>query len=134
MRRKPREVTFCYLFRIIEEENMELSKEKADLVFEIIEIAKTSGKIKCGTNEVTKIIERGEAKLVAAAKDVTPPEIVMHLPLLCKEKEVPYFDVTSKEELGAAAGLSVSTASVVVMDEGNAKKQLSSLVGSKKTE
>lgn len=103
---------------------MELSKEQADQVFEVIEIAKTSGKIRCGTNEVTKLIERGEAKLVVAAKDVNPPEIIMHLPLLCKEKEIPYVEIKSREELGAAAGLHVSTASVAVLDEGNAKKQL----------
>ncbi len=99
-----------------------VSKELMDKAFEAIEIAKSSGKIKKGTNEVTKTIERQTAKLVAYAKDVSPPEVVMHLPLLGKEKKVPVVEVSSKEELGAAAGIGVPTASVAVINEGKAGK------------
>ncbi len=88
---------------------------------EAVELARTTGKIKKGTNEVTKAIERGTAKLVLVAKDVSPPEIVMHIPLLGKEKGVPVVEVPSKEELGAAAGLSVPAVSVAVVQEGEAK-------------
>lgn len=88
---------------------------------EAIELARTSGKIKRGTNEVTKALERGTAKFVVYAKDVTPPELVMHLPFLAKEKGIPYFEVSKKEELGAAAGVHVPTAAVAVIEEGEAK-------------
>ena len=88
---------------------------------EAVELARTTGKIKKGTNEVTKAIERGIAKLVLVAKDVSPPEVVMHIPLLCKEKGVPVVEVPSKEELGAAAGLSVPAVSVAVVQEGEAR-------------
>lgn len=88
---------------------------------EAVELARTTGKIKKGTNEVTKAIERGTAKLVLVAKDVSPPEVVMHLPLLGKEKGVPVIEVPSKEELGAAAGLSVPAVSVAVVQEGESK-------------
>src|SRR3989344_232669 len=88
---------------------------------EAVEIARTTGKLKKGTNEVTKAIERGTAKLVLVAKDVSPPEVVMHLPLLGKEKGVPVIEVPSKEELGAAAGLTVPAVSVAVGQEGEAK-------------
>ena len=90
-------------------------------VLQAIEQARTSGKIKKGTNEVTKSIERGTAKLVAIAKDVSPPEILMHLPLLAKEKEIPLAEVDKKEELGAAAGLAVPTSAVAIIQEGEAK-------------
>ena len=90
-------------------------------VLEAIEIARTSGKIRKGSNEATKAIEKGDAKLVAYAADVTPKEIVMHLPLLCKEKNIPCIEVSKKEDLGAAAGLPVSTAAVAVVKEGDAK-------------
>jgi large subunit ribosomal protein L7Ae len=98
-----------------------------DKVYEAIEVARNTGKIKKGTNEVTKIIERGQAKLVAVAKNVQPAEIIMHLPLLCKEKNVPCFQVASKEELGAAAGLEVGTGAVVVIEEGEAKNLIKQL-------
>ena len=99
----------------------------SEKVYEIIEVAKATGKVRKGTNEVTKLIEKGKAKFVAYAADITPKEIVMHLPLLCKEKGVPCAEVASKEELGAAAGMSVSTASVAVMNEGEAKQLIADL-------
>jgi len=91
-------------------------------VFEVIEVAKGSGKLKKGSNEVTKVLEKGKAKFVAIAKDVSPPEITMHIPVLAKEKGIPCFEVNAKEDLGAAAGMSVGTAAVAVVQEGDAKK------------
>ena len=52
--------------------------------------------IRKGTNETTKSIERSEAKLVFIALDVDPPEIVAHLPLLCKDKKIAYLYINSK--------------------------------------
>ena len=105
----------------------ELSKEVLDKVYEVIEVAKTTGKLRKGSNEATKSIERGTAKLVAFAKDTQPPEIIMHIPLLCKEKGIPCAEVPSKEELGAAAGIDVGTAAVAVLEEGDAKQVLKEL-------
>ena len=93
---------------------------ESEKAYEAVEVAKTTGKIKKGSNEVTKIIERGQAKLVVIAKDVNPPEITMHIPLLCKEKTVICVEVPSREEQGAAAGLQVSTAAVVITEPGEA--------------
>ena len=96
-------------------------------VLEIVEIARTSGKIRKGANEATKALEKGQAKLVVYALDVTPKEIIMHLPLLAKEKNVPCFGVSKKDDLGAAAGLAVSTAAVAVVKEGEAKSAIEQL-------
>ncbi len=85
-----------------------------------VEQARKTGTIKKGTNETTKSIERGEAELVIVADDVTPEEIIMHIPLLCDEQGVKCVEVDSKEELGAAAGLNVSTASVAIEAPGEA--------------
>ena len=103
-------------------------KEIIEKVYQAIEAAKASGKIKKGVNEVTKSIEKGTAKLVAYAGDVNPPEIVMHLPLLSKEKGIPCVKVGGKEELGAAAGLTVSTVSVAIVQEGDAKAMIKQVV------
>lgn len=99
----------------------QVEKEMIDKVYDAIEKARQTGKIRKGTNEVTKLVERGAAKLVAIAKDVSPPEIVMHIPILCQEKGIPCIEVTSREELGAAAGIEVPTTSVVIVEEGDAK-------------
>ena len=92
--------------------------------YDIVEMARKSGKIKKGTNEATKLLERGTAKAVIYAADVNPKEIVMHLPLLAKEKGIPCFEVPSKEELGAAAGMTKGTAAVAILDAGDAKNLL----------
>lgn len=99
----------------------QVSKEVAERTLEAIEAARATGKIRKGANEVTKALEKGQAKLVAIAKDVTPPEIVMHLPILAEEKGIACIEVPSKEELGAAAGLPVGTATVAIVVEGEAK-------------
>ncbi|MBT4604992.1 50S ribosomal protein L7ae [archaeon] len=96
-------------------------------VLEAIEIARNTGKISKGSNEVTKALERGTAKLVAYAGDVNPKEIVMHLPLLSKEKEVLCVEVSKKDDLGAAVGLSVGCAAVAITKEGDAKALLKEL-------
>ncbi len=101
--------------------------DKSDKAYEIVEVANSTGKIKKGSNEVTKALEKGKAKIVIIAKDITPPEIIMHLPLLSKEKGVLCIEVPSKEELGAAAGLSVGTAAVAVVQEGEAKKLIAEI-------
>ncbi len=106
----------------------EISKEVVDKIYEAIEVAKATGRIKKGSNEVTKAIEKGIAKLVVTAKNVNPPEITMHIPLLSKEKEVLCVEVPSKEELGAAAGISVGTASIAIIEEGEAKATVKDII------
>ncbi len=98
---------------------------------EAIEVAKATGKIKKGANEVTKALERGTAKLVAIAKDVNPKEIIMHLPLLAKEKGVPCVEVDTKEQLGTAAGVPVGTAAIAIIEPGDAKALVKELAESK---
>ena len=108
----------------IEKKVAEVKKEVIDKAYEAIEIAKKTGKLKRGTNEVTKVAEKGIAKLVVVAKDVNPQEIVMHIPVLCKEKEIPCVPIPSREDLGVAAGLDVSTSAVAIIQEGEAKEAI----------
>ena len=100
---------------------------KPEEILEIIEIARDTGKIRKGVNEATKAVERGIAKLVVVAEDVDPAEVVMHLQPLCDEKKIPLVRVPSKLELGRAAGIDVSSASIAVVDAGDAKSRLQKL-------
>ncbi|MFT4311930.1 MAG: ribosomal L7Ae/L30e/S12e/Gadd45 family protein [Candidatus Woesearchaeota archaeon] len=102
----------------------ELNEQQIEDMLRIIEVVKANGKLKKGTNEVTKAAERGVAKAVVIASDVSPKELVMHIPLICEEKNIPCFTVSTKEELGTAAGLTVGTTAVAVIDEANAKDDL----------
>ncbi len=96
----------------------ELKAKQAGLLEKIAK----SGKVRIGANEATKAAERGVAKLIVIAEDVSPPEIVMHLPLICREKNIPYSYVSTKKGLGQYVGLEVGTAAIAVLDEGDTKK------------
>lgn len=99
----------------------ETPKELQDKAFQVVEGARDTGSLRKGTNEVTKLVERGQAKLVIIAEDVQPEEVVAHIPLLCEEKGVPYVYVSAKQDLGNSAGLKVPTAAVAILDPGRAK-------------
>jgi large subunit ribosomal protein L7Ae len=101
--------------------------ENKEMALEAIEIARNTGKIKKGVNEATKALERGIAKLVVYAQDVQPAEIVMHLSFLAEEKGIPCIQVNSKEELGNAAGIPVSTTAVVITNPGDSAKIIAQL-------
>ena len=102
--------------------------ELATMSLEALEMARDTGRIKKGTNEATKAIERGVARLVIVGEDVTPPEIVAHIPALCEEKKTPYIYVKKQSELGAAAGLSVKSAAAAIVEPGKAKELLDEIV------
>ena len=99
---------------------VEVPKEVADAAYEALQIANQTGSVRKGTNETTKAVERGQAKLVVIAEDVDPPEVVAHLPLLCEERKIPYVFVPSKEKLGTSAGIDVPAASACITDVGDA--------------
>jgi len=89
----------------------------------VLESARDSGKIRKGTNEVTKAVERGKAQLVFIGADVDPPEIVMHLPMLCEEKNIPYL-YSPKAEIGDAVRIHVPTAAACIVEPGKSKDGL----------
>ena len=90
-------------------------------VYDIVEKAAKTGKIDKGINEVTKAVERGTAKLVVVASDVSPKELTQHLPIIAKEKGIKFVEVDSKQKLGIAAGIGVSTGAIAVIVPGDAK-------------
>ena len=100
----------------------EVPKEVAEAAYEALKIAAESGKIRKGTNEATKAIERGRAKLVLVAENVEPPEIVAHLPMLCDERKAPYIYVPEKYRLGQSAGLMVGSAAAAIEEPGEGEE------------
>lgn len=106
----------------------DVPKEVAEAAYEALKIASDSGKIRKGTNETTKSIERGRAKLVVMAEDVEPPEIVAHLPLLCEERKAPYVYVPDKRRIGEAVDLSVAAAAATIEEPGDAERLVEEIV------
>ncbi|MGB9729088.1 MAG: 50S ribosomal protein L7Ae [Thermoprotei archaeon] len=106
----------------------EVPSEIAEKAYELVRKVKDTGKLRRGTNEITKAVERGVAKMVIIAEDVDPPEIVAPLPLLCDERNIPYLYVPSKKTLGEAAGIEVAASSVAIIEIGEAKSLYDELV------
>jgi large subunit ribosomal protein L7Ae len=94
---------------------------------EALEVARDTGSVKKGTNETTKAVERGNATLVYVAEDVSPEEVVMHLPELADEKAIPYVFVESQDDVGHAAGLEVGSAAAVITDPGDAEDDVADI-------
>ena len=99
-------------------------------IYEALRVAHQSGKVKKGTNEVTKAIERGISKLVLIAEDVEPPEVVAHLPILCEERGAAYAFVPSRQEIGKALGIDVTSAAAAILDAGDAQHIVDQIIAS----
>jgi len=99
-------------------------------IYEALRVATQSGKVRKGTNEATKAIERGTSKLIVIAEDVEPPEVVAHLPILCEEQNTAYVFVPSKQELGKALGIDITSAAAAILDSGDAQHIVDQVISS----
>jgi large subunit ribosomal protein L7Ae len=108
----------------------ETPKDLVGAIYEAVRLAKQSGKVRKGTNETTKAIERGTSKLVVIAEDVEPPEVVAHLPILCEDRNAAYIFVPSKQQLGASLGIDVGSAAATIMEAGEAQHIVDQVISS----
>lgn len=85
--------------------------------------------LKKGANEATKTLNRGTSEFIVMTADTEPLEILLHLPLLCEDKNVPYVFVPSKQALGRACGVSraVISASVTSNESSELKPQIQAI-------
>ncbi|KAI0822859.1 ribonucleoprotein-associated protein [Trametes gibbosa] len=100
--------------------------ELVNSILDLVERASQFKQLKKGANEATKTLNRGIAELIILTADTEPLEILLHLPLLCEEKNVAYVFVPSKAALGRACGVTrpVIAASITT----NENKELSSQI------
>jgi len=109
-------------------QTFEVPEEIQNKALEALEIARDTGKIKKGSNEATKAVERGVALLVLIGGDVEPEEIVMHLPAICDEKQCVYAIINKQNDIGAASGLDVGSAAAAIVKAGKGKDLLDDVV------
>ncbi|KAK9756207.1 hypothetical protein RND81_01G080800 [Saponaria officinalis] len=98
-------------------------------IMDLVQQAAHFRQLKKGANEATKTLNRGIAEFVVMAADTEPLEILLHLPLLAEDKNVPYVFVPSKEQLGRACGVSrpVISCSVTSNEGSQLKSQIQQL-------
>lgn len=98
-------------------------------ILSLIQQAMSYGQLKKGANESTKSLNRGLSEFIVMAADAQPLEILLHLPLLCEDKNVPYVFVKSKQALGRACGVSrpVVACSITINEGSQLKSQIKSI-------
>ncbi|KAJ8905106.1 hypothetical protein NDN08_001616 [Rhodosorus marinus] len=107
-----------------------LADEKLTIsILDLVAQASNYKQLKKGANEATKTLNRGISELIILAADAEPLEILLHLPLLCEDKNVPYVFVPSKQALGRACGVSrpVIASSIITNEGSQLKKQVQNL-------
>ncbi|CAD8173915.1 unnamed protein product [Paramecium pentaurelia] len=97
------------------------NEEVEPQILELAQQAAALKQLKKGANEATKTLNRGIAELVIIAADTTPLEIVLHLPLLCEDKNVPYVFVKSKVDLGRMCGTSRNVVACSIIKDKNSR-------------
>lgn len=99
-------------------------------------VAAKNSALKRGVKEVNKAIRKATAGnpadltsikttpvgIVVIAGDISPMDVISHVPVACEDHHLPYFFVPSRNELGAAGGTKRPTAIVMVMQQAGKKK------------
>jgi len=98
-------------------------------ILNLVQQAQNYKQLRKGANEATKTLNRGLAEFIVLTADAEPLEILLHLPLLCEDKNVPYVFIRSKQALGRACGVSrpVIACSVTIDEGSQLKSQISQL-------
>lgn len=98
-------------------------------ILNLVQQSHNHQQLKRGANEATKTLNRNQSELIIMAADAEPLEILLHLPLLCEDKNVPYVFVRSKQALGRASGVqrSVVACSILISENSQLKSQISGL-------
>ena len=73
----------------------------------------------CSTKITTLVFFR----LLVLAADITPIDIISHLPVMSEDAGIPYVFVTSKEELGHASSTKRPTSCVMVCPDQKKKSK-----------
>lgn len=60
--------------------------------------------------------------MIVLAADISPMDVISHIPVLCEDHGIPYIFVPSRAELGAASNTKRPTSVVMVSEKGGKKK------------
>ncbi|KCV73428.1 H/ACA ribonucleoprotein complex subunit 2 [Fonticula alba] len=96
------------------------SKKMTKKVLKTVKQATSSKQLRRGVKEVIKALRKKETGVVVFAGDISPIDVISHIPVLCEDNSVPYVFVPSREDLGAA-GATKRPTSVIMLPNPNKK-------------
>ncbi|KAF1734128.1 H/ACA ribonucleoprotein complex subunit 2 [Beauveria bassiana] len=103
-------------------------------VYKTIRKSAKNNTLKRGVKEVVKTLRKSPIGgpsstafpgIVVIAGDISPADVISHIPVLCEDHNVPFIFVTSRAELGAAAKTKRPTSVVMIMEKQDGKKKKS---------
>lgn len=80
------------------------SKKLARKLCKTAKKAAKAKQLRQGIKEVQKFVRKGEKGILVLAGDVSPIDVISHMPVVCEEAGIPYCYIPSKEDLGSACG------------------------------
>ena len=90
------------------------SKKYTSRIHKLVKKASSSKMVKKGVKDVVKALRKGESGLCIIAGDISPVDVVSHLPIMCEDRRIPYIYVPSKLDLGTAACTKRPTSCVLI--------------------
>ncbi|RKO90682.1 50S ribosomal protein L30e-like protein [Blyttiomyces helicus] len=90
------------------------SKKLTKKVLKTVKKAAKAKHVKRGVKEVVKGLRKGSKGVVILAGDISPIDVITHVPILCEEANVPYIYVPSKEDLGTAGATKRPTSCIMI--------------------
>ena len=90
------------------------SKKHTGKLHKLVKKASSAKIVKKGVKDVVKALRKGQSGLCVIAGDISPIDVISHVPGLCEDKQVPYIYVPSKLDLGAASCTKRPTSCVLI--------------------
>jgi U4/U6 small nuclear ribonucleoprotein SNU13 len=109
-------------------------KQLAENLLDLVRQANDYKQLKKGANESIKALNRGIAQFIILAADIEPLSLVLPLPLICEDKNVPYVFVSSKAALGRACNVSRPVIACAILGGETHKSDLDMLVRKRRDE
>jgi H/ACA ribonucleoprotein complex subunit 2 len=112
------------------------NKKSTKKVHKLVKKATQAKCVKRGVKEVVKALRKGDKGFCVIAGDISPIDVISHLPMMCEDRNIPYFYVPSKHDLGNAACTKRPTSCILVNpgDDFAEKELYSKLVKEAKSE
>lgn len=88
-------------------------------IVEAVQQANNYKLLRKGANECAKTLNKGTSDLIILAADADPLAILLHLPVLCEDKNVPYVFVESRAVLGRACGVTRPVIACSILSSGD---------------
>ena len=122
-----RELYRCPISMPFSSDKPKMTKKVYSLIKKAVTVNKKKGVVK-GIKDVTKAVRKGAKGIVVIGADISPYDVISHLPVLLEESKVPYIWVPSRQDLGTATQCKRATSVVLLKPNAEIEGSYSKIV------